>query len=161
MSIFYWMTVIIFLIVFPNIAHANFEWPALFDVSGFVSIWLILFSLCIEYMAIKQITKLNIQRSVIVCLIVNVASFLVGLLIYNLQWSPGFIIFLAQMGWAQTLWIPIAFLAAVVNLIIEWLPIRYVFKVPLATNQIFMLYLLNLLTVGLSFGYGQINPMTI
>ena len=92
---------------------------------------------------------------------VNSASFLVGMLFYNLQWSPGFIIFLAQMGWAQALWIPIAFLAAAVNLIIEWPQIRYAFKVPLGKNQMFMLYLVNLVTVGLSFGYGQLHPMTI
>ena len=155
------MVISILFIGFPDSAYANFELPALYEISGIASIWVIAIGLYIEYMAIQWITKLNTQKSLIVCLTINIISSLVGSLCYYLGWAPGFVIFMAQMGWVGFFWIPIAFIAAAVNVIIEWLALYFIFKASFGKHQIAILYIINLATVILSFGYGQLKPMTI
>lgn len=161
MPILYTCVLIIVVLFIPDVAYANFVWPALWDLSGLASILVIFPSLCIEYAAITRITKFSPQKSIIVTLVINVISFAVGFVVLILEIPAGDIFYLAQAGWAGLYWIPIAFVAAAVNVLLKWLAIRFMYKACIGKYGVIILYVANFVTVSLSFAYGQMYPMTI
>lgn len=150
----------------PEPASANVVWPAACSYSGFSSLLIILLSLGIGYPAVKKITGLSGQKSIVITLVFNLISFLIGLLCFGLT-ELGLVngyelIILAQAGWLDIWLSAVAFiLASAVNFLSIWITFRHIFRISMGRYGLRVMLLICLATTLLPFIYGRINPMTI
>lgn len=137
---------------------ANFVWPALFLGERILTWWAIGLGLPIEYLAIRLITKFHPKKAIIITLLMNLASSLLGIVLIPLAgiiWEifPGILLFkFFNMGTFNPLtWIANLFLAGLVNTGIEGQVVRHFSKIALKRKGYIFLFLANLITVGVAF----------
>jgi hypothetical protein len=141
----------------PAVASANVAWPAVTVSQGLHVWWVIAAGLVVEWIAIKWLFKLSFWRTTLVDVTANAASALLGLFLIPLfglafelipeypnhwpfSWNT---LFLAK-------WVSAFILAAAVNLVIELLVMRKVFKLPASRRATLVVFAANLVTVSMA-----------
>jgi hypothetical protein len=141
------------LLCIPLVASANLTWPALYVSEGIRAWWVIAAGLVVEWVAIKWLFRLSIWRTTLVDVAANAVSALLGLvlipvagIVYEyvlgsiLHWAFSWNTF-SHVGWVVN-----AVLAATVNVAIELLVMRSLFKLPLSRRAKWVLFAANLVT---------------
>jgi hypothetical protein len=141
----------------PAVASANVVWPALTVSEGVNAWWVIAAAVVVEWFAIKWLFKLSFWRTSLVDVSANAASALLGVvliplsgLIYEL--FPGSVINWA-FSWGTfnpVAWVATFILAAAVNLVVELLVMRKVFKLPVSRRTTLVIFAANLVTVSMA-----------
>ena len=128
---------IIFTILFlikPTPAHANMIWPSLYIAEGMRTWWIILVGLLIEYIFIKIFIKDNYLKSLIITIVINIISTLIGIIAIPLVGIFGELILIPFDSIFNTYtfhishWIFAYMLIILLNTSIETLFIKIIFK---------------------------------
>jgi hypothetical protein len=145
------------LLVVPTLAMANMVWPALYLTRGFYVWWVIAAGLAIEFFAVQRLFSLSPARAALVDVSANAISALFGIVLIPLsgflyELLPGLLVNWA-FSWGTfnpVAWVATVLLAAAVNLVVEGLAMRWIFKLTLSRRAKLVLYATNLVTVALA-----------
>ncbi len=144
---------------------ANIVWPALFLTQRILTWWAIGLALPIEYLAVREITKITPIKAILVTLFMNLVSCLLGIILIPLvgiiwEFFPGIVLYkVFSMGTFNPLtWIANLFLAGLINTGIEGRVVRHFSKNSLTRKDYIFLFFANLMTVGVAFGSLMLYP---
>ena len=152
----------------PSPAFANLVWPALHAEAKVSSIYIILLSLLIEYAVIRWLFKQNIKKSILYALSANLASGLFGLILRPLSgviWelSLGKLVMII-FDWGTfnpVAWFCVPIIGGLINAVIEIQVIKRVWKQETVKKDLYILLLVNWITVGLATIWVVISPPTM
>jgi hypothetical protein len=138
--------------------YADFVWPALYLVQRSVIWWVILPGLIVEFFFVKMLTKSDIKKSILINIVMNLCSSLLGLFlipIAGIAWEvfPGLILYkIFDIGtFNPGTWTATCLFAIVINAFIEKLAIEKIFNYKIGKKGFWWLALANSLSVGLAF----------
>ncbi|MDI4647888.1 hypothetical protein [Cohnella hashimotonis] len=147
------LSVVLFLLV-PSVAFANFVWPAMYMTSYVYSWKIILASILLEMIAIRWMTKFPILKSMVVSVVINAVSAVIGAfllpfsgIVWELIYGPirEWIFDYGTFHWST--WITTLFIAACMNVVLEGLAMRIIFKFRSSIVHILLLFLVNTITI--------------
>jgi glucose-6-phosphate-specific signal transduction histidine kinase len=137
---------------------ADIVWPAIYLTIGLRSLASIVSGLLCEYLFVRFATPLRGVHAVGVTILMNLLSTCTG----------AFLIPLAGLGWEflahhtynslmdwgtfnPVTWGATVLIAAMINVVIEGLTLRYLFRVVLGVQQLLLLFAVNMVSVGIAF----------
>lgn len=154
--------------VFVNVplVLANVVWPALYLSQRYYSWWAIALGLVIETFALRVLLKQPLPKSFLMALAANAISALVGVWVfvwigfaweYLLSYTVYQIIPLGTFnlfGWLAT-----TMLAAAFSTSIEWVVIRFLFRMPTTRRFVLLFFGANLITAGIALVTLIVSPI--
>lgn len=140
------------LLSLPFVASANMIWPSLIIVQKYYAWYVILAALIIEVVAAHIFLKTDWLKSILVMVVVNVISALVGLILIPVS---GLLIEVLMTPFALGTfsllnWILEYLCAVLVNTCVEGLMLKWIFKYQFKPN-FWWLFVANLISVIISF----------
>ena len=158
----------LFLALASTSAHADVVWPALMVETRLFSWWAILLGLIAEYVIIRWLFSLSIERAVIATTAANAVSALAGVLlipfsglilatISELAMRP----FLEWATFNRVLWCMTFLLACLVNTWIEALVYKRGFKLIVRRREFAWIYVANAISVGIAFASVILVPVRL
>lgn len=128
----------IIMLCFPTVASANVIWPSIFIAEGLRSFYVIALGLLAETVIIKLFTKQSWLRCVLISVIMNMVSTLLGIILIPAIGFLGAILFgilseyIPSIGntFDTPLWIFSYILTIFTNVIIEGLTTKFAAKIP-------------------------------
>jgi hypothetical protein len=152
-----WLIVLALLLVAIP-ARADMVWPALYLETRIVTWWTIGLGLIVEYLFIRRLFGFDIKKAIIVDVLMNLTSTLLGILLIplaGLAWEffPGIVIYkVFNIGtfnpgtWAMTFLFAVA-----INTALESCVIRWGFKTKVSKRKFWGLFVANAISVGVAF----------
>jgi hypothetical protein len=145
---------------------ADVVWPALFLEKRLLSIWVISIGLIVEWLVLwLGGFGLSWKRAVVVDLVMNAASTIVGIVLIplaGLVWElfPGVLLdkTLSLGTFNPITWTATLVLAVVLTTAIEAVVVRWGFKIALGWRRLWTLAAANLVSVSLAFGTILVHP---
>ncbi len=160
---------LIFLLLFiPISVYANMVWPALYLETRLFSWWAITVGLVIEYLFVRKLFSIPPKKAIIATFSANFVSAVAGIVLVPLSgiaWEifPGLLFMEIQdMGTFNPItWTGTFLLACCVNVLLEGVVYKKVFKLPfLFKSRLFFWFLLaNTFSVGVAFASLFIVPV--
>lgn len=149
------------MLMLPLTASADMIWPSLYVAQGMRSWLVILAGLIIEFLVVKLFTKQSWPKSLLISVVINGISTIVGValipitgLLGELIMIPADLIF--DINTFHTSHWAMAYIMVVVcNVFVEGIAIKLIFKMNFTKNYLW-LYIANILSVAiciLSFGF--------
>lgn len=133
--------------LYPSVALANFIWPPAMMYAGLKSWWIVPVTLGIEFLFYRWGFKLPTRQAVLVTVVANIASALIGLVTVAPFFANGIAWMFTFHGASR---LAIIFLAPValgfINAAIEGAVARYGFAVPINGKRFLALAGINFLT---------------
>ena len=157
--------IILFLILFPSVAHADVVWPALYTETKVSSLPIIGVSLFIEYWFFKWLFSVSHKKALFYTAASNLASGIIGLIarplsgiVYEL--SLGMLVnWLFNWGtFNPVAWFFVPIFGGAVNSGIELGTIRLIWKEKINKKRFFLTLLINALTVGIATIWVMTKP---
>ncbi len=134
-------------VLYPRIVLANFIWPPAMMYAGVKSWWIVPVTLGIEFLFYRFGIRLPTRQAILLAVVANLASAVVGLLTVDPFFANGIAWMFAFRGAPR---LAIIFLAPValgfINAVIEGAIARYVFAVPIGGKRFLALAGINTLT---------------
>ena len=139
-------------------AAADLVWPALYLEIRLFSWWAITIGLAAEYLLVRWLFQLPIQRALLATIAANATSSIVGLVLIPLAgivWElfPGSI-YMHVLKWGTfnpITWAATFVLACLVNTVIEALVYKKAFKLDVYRREFFWIVAANAVSVGVAF----------
>ena len=160
---------LVFLLLFiPISAYANMVWPALYLETRLFSWWAITVGLVIEYLFVRKLFNISPKKAVIATFGANFVSAVAGIILIPLSgiaWEifPGLLFMkILDMGTFNPItWAGTFLLACSVNVLLEGVMYKKVFKLPfLFKSKLFLWFLVaNTFSVGVAFASLFIAPV--
>ena len=131
-------TIPLFIILFPTVASANIVWPSLYIAEGMRSIYVILIGLLIETIFVKIFEKQSWLRSVLISVIMNIVSTVLGIFLVPAIGFVGTLLlgflseYIPALGntFDTPLWIFSYILTIFTNVLVEGYTTQYTAKIP-------------------------------
>jgi hypothetical protein len=150
--------VTIFLLLVTLSASADVVWPALFLEIRLFSWWAIAVGLVAEYLFVRWLFQLPIQRSIIATVVANGVSSVAGILLIPLagiiwEYFPG-MMYMKILKWGTfnpITWAATFILACLVNTAIEALVYKKVFNLNVRKREFWWVFVANAVSVGVAF----------
>ena len=148
------------LLMLPLTASADMVWPSLYVAQGMRSWVVILAGLVIEFLVVKLFTKQSWLKSLLISVVINGISTLVGIALIPVSGILGeFIMMPIDLifdfyTFHASHWIMAYIMAVICNVFVEGLAIKFIFKMEFTKNYRW-LCIANILSVAiciLSFG---------
>jgi hypothetical protein len=159
---------LITLLLLPTIAYANVVWPALYLETRLFSWWAILCGLVVEFFFVFKLLTPHPKQAAIHVTLANTASAILGIVLIpalglGYEFSPGqFINDLLDTGTFNPFtWVITFLIACSVNVVIEGLIYKHVFKLNfLIKSKMFLWFMLaNSISVGIALASVFIYPV--
>ena len=162
---------LVFLLLFiPISAYANMVWPALYLETRLFSWWAITVGLVIEYLFVRKLFNISPKKAVIATFGANFVSAVAGIVLIPLSgiaWEifPGLLFMkILDMGTFNPItWVGTFLLACCVNVLLEGIVYKKVFKLPFLfkSRLLFWFLLANTFSVGVAFCSLFIVPVKV
>ncbi|KZN35211.1 hypothetical protein N480_19395 [Pseudoalteromonas luteoviolacea S2607] len=162
------LRVFLLVLLIPVPAYANMIWPALYLETRLFSWWAITLGLVIEYLFVRKLYDVPIIKAVLATIGANLVSAVVGIVLIPLAgivWEifPGILFYkVLGMGTFNPItWTATFILACLVNLALEGLVYKKVFKLPFQFKSKLSIwfFLANTVSVGVAFASLFIVPV--
>ena len=160
--------IILLLVLFPAVTHANVVWPALFLETRLFSWWAILVGLLIEYLFVRKLFQVSPQKAMLATISANTASAVLGIILIplaGLAWEifPGLLFYhVLKMGTFNPItWCATFLIACAVNVALEGLVYKKTFMLNFLfkSRMFFWFMLANTASVGVATVSLIINPV--
>jgi hypothetical protein len=152
----------------PFTIIANVVWPALYAEDKVSSIPIIALSLVIEYFFFRRLFNLNAKQACFYTVAANLASGLVGLvgrplsgLLYEV--TIGMLV-MCIFDWGTfnpVTWISVPIFGGALNVLLELLTIRFIWKHKLSKRNFYWLWIANVITIGIATAWVVSSPREI
>ncbi len=139
------------LIASPLVAKANLIWPSIYIVAHYYVWYIIIAGLLIEFFAVKWFTESSWKRSLVMTLVMNLMSAIIGVIIIPISGVIVEFILMPFGGGTFSLshWIIDYVFAVACNTLIEGLSLKWFFKCSLK-ETFFWLLIANAISIIIS-----------
>jgi len=152
-------------LLLPAAAFGNVVWPALYTETKVSSLPIILLSLVLEYLVIRQLFKSNIKKSALYAITANVVSGVIGLVLRPLSgiaWelSLGMLV-MWIFDWGTfnpVAWFFVPIIGGAINASLELLTIKLIWKEKFTKKNFLSLWAINWITVGIATTWVVLYP---
>jgi len=146
---------LLFFLFIPTVVSANIVWPSIYIAEGMRSFWVIVLGLIIETVIVKIFEKQTWLRAVLISVIMNLVSTLLGIILLPAIGFVGVILlgFLAEIipalgnTFDLPVWIFSYILAILTNVVIEGYTTQFTARIPFK-NMFWWMLLANTLSVA-------------
>jgi hypothetical protein len=160
------LAIAVLVLLVPTAARADVVWPALYLETRLATWWSVSIGLLVELLVIWRAFALEIKKALLVDLVANAASVLLGIIFIPLAgmvWEifPGLVFYkVFNVGtFNPTTWAATCIFAVAINAALEWAVIQKGFKLPIGKRGFWILAGANAVSVAVAFGSLFVFPV--